>query len=345
MKGFLVFLVLVGLLVGSYFYVPQVRQAVDAQLKLTSRAVRGGESAGTLEGTAADAAETSRTPGSDATETVRTGSAATGATADRGAAPNTAQPATDGTAQPPSPPANRAAATAEPAPEDKYAAAYPLPEFKPLEEIVGNWKKIPPSAFPREIVILEPVEMVIAGGAGRSSLPAGSKIMALGIEGSTLTIAPHPGASARSRIDIDQTTLKEVLGEVYENFKKRKTQAVLAQRDRARRADRQEELAAIAAQDAKRQLLGPKPEQAADGKVPVMVASINNKDVTEFHIGMVEGWGPVGYDEIEGEPYWIGTVRYDAETIFGTFPAEAMALMRQNKVVKWVYSGSLEPVP
>jgi hypothetical protein len=39
------------------------------------------------------------------------------------------------------------------------------------------------------------------------------------------------------------------------------------------------------------------------------------------------------------------SVRYTARTIFGEFPAEALALLRHGKVVKWVYAGTGEPLP
>ncbi|MED5457242.1 MAG: hypothetical protein VX428_07000, partial [Verrucomicrobiota bacterium] len=41
----------------------------------------------------------------------------------------------------------------EPDQVDPIEEKYPIPDFKPIEELVGNWKKIPASAFPRQVTL------------------------------------------------------------------------------------------------------------------------------------------------------------------------------------------------
>lgn len=333
MKGFFIFLIFIGLSVGGYLYRDQITSFISKQ---------------TASGTSAD--EAPLPPGT--TKVHMDGKPAWEKDGDENPVADSGQPSgsTPGTA-PPEMPAEPEKTSAEETPKtgdvgnnDEFAEMFPLPEFRPLEEIVGGWKELPASVFPREITAKTNVEMVL-GSAGKSVIPPGTKITALSIEGSTLTVASNRTSPVRGSVDIDDTDLKEVLTRVYENFKKRKINYALAQRDQARRKKMAGVLAARAADAAKSNLLGPKPEVSGNGQVPAMIASINNKDVTEFHVGMIKGWGAVLYDEIDGEPYWTGTVSYDAKTIFGTFPAEAMALMRRGKVEKWIYSGSHEPVP
>jgi hypothetical protein len=247
-----------------------------------------------------------------------------------------------------------------PGPDDDIAARYPLPEFRTIEALTGDWKKIPASAFPREVTLTSAVEMQLAGGAGTSRFDAGSKVMAVsGAEG-VLTVTPSLGASVRGTAAIDQTDFKSVLGAVYEEFKRRKRAEVARLREQAR----EEAKAAKTAGPALATVLtshgtpppadvqakiGPRPEQNPDRTVPVMLASIAErtakKKESEPKLPDISGWGPVTFRTVNGEPYWGGSVRYTARTIFGEFPTEAVALMRHGRVVKWIYSGTGEPVP
>ncbi|CAN5455037.1 hypothetical protein BH23VER1_BH23VER1_00180 [soil metagenome] len=318
MKGFILFLIFVGLCAAGYYYRDEIRTFAGKQM-----ADREARSGGLPEFEASPS-----------------------------------EPRADGTSDPdpvtaPDPPVAGGSDPApgpDPVPEpeppvtnDQYAEQFPLPEFEPIEEVVGDWKEIPPTAFPQNVEIDEDVTMVLGGGIGRSVAKAGSTVAAIGIEGETLTLAPHADAAPRATIAIDKTNLKEVLTAVYENFKQRRTQSVLAQREQARREDMRAEMEARAEEFAKS--AGEQPARSPDGTVPLMVASIQADDVTEFEVEDIDAWGPVLVDRIGGTEYWTGTVQYKASTIFGIFPAEAMALMRHGKVEKWIYSGSHEPVP
>lgn len=242
--------------------------------------------------------------------------------------------------------------------ETELAERYPLPEFKPIESLVGGWKQIPASAFPRQVTLKLPATVHLTGGVGTSTLEAGRKVYALaGTPEGKLVVAPSPDAVMRGTVPLEATDFQAVLGSVYEEFKDRKRAEVKKLRETARReasaggpglatvlaADGPPPPAAILAK------IGPRPEQHEDLLVPVVEASIAERQKTKKHAeppaGVALGWGAVRFREIEGEPYWVAAVRYKARTIFGEFPTEALALIRHGKVVKWVYAGTGEPLP
>lgn len=244
------------------------------------------------------------------------------------------------------------------------------PEFAPIEEIVGAWKAIPDSAFPRKIRLRAPVTYQIAGGTG--TLAAGSDVVALSASDTgVLTVAPNEKSTLQGQVPIDQTDFKEVLTAVYDRFKERKLAQFNAAQTELAAAEPEEEAVAPAFIDkpsdpepgmatgantpmpakpanidAKtRAIIGEPPLQYVEGTVPAMVRSMESGQVTEIRQNMIQYWGRIHFDVVQGEPYWVGRVDYTASSIFGIFPTQAKALMRQGKVVKWIYTGSEEPVP
>ena len=227
--------------------------------------------------------------------------------------------------------------------DEDFADEFPLPEFEPIEEIVGHWKEIPKSVFPRKITLKKPVTLSLPGGVGKSKAGVGSQVFAIAANGSgLLAVSVSKGSKVRGKVKMEDTDFKVVTTMVYENYKARRTQSVLAKRSAARRSALAESPSDLASNyDG----FGEMPETDGSGRVRAMVDSIAKNDVTEFDLKMIKEWTPVLFDEIEGEPYWTATVKYDAKTVYGTFDAEAMALMKEGKVEKWVYAGSGEPVP
>jgi hypothetical protein len=279
------------------------------------------------------------------------------------------QPAAVTPATPSVPAPSAVVATKPVAPTERFdpeiERRYPMPEFQPIEALVGNWLAVPATAFPRQVVIHAPVSMTVAGGLGTAKLEAGAKVVALGAQDGMLSIAPAIDSPVRGQIAIDQTNFKQVMNDVYEKFKQRKRDEVLAHR---RSAQSSKAAAPVASsvpglpelldppgEDPPAGVLakiGPRPAQEPDLTIPIMIASINERQAaaarhkrqSEPKLSDIKGWGRVRYRDFDGEPYWSAGVRYTAKTIFGEFPAEAVALMRHGKVVKWVYAGTGEPV-
>lgn len=256
----------------------------------------------------------------------------------------------------------------EPPLVDPIEEKYPMPEFQPIEQLVGNWKQIPPSAFPRKVTLKAKAKYIFAGGAGSSTAPAGAKTFAISLSGENLVITPNTQSNVRGTISIDDTDYKEILGEEYEKYKQRKKKEVYARRVRAREiAESEVELAQKTSSNntsqsrpnqvtsisriPKDQLsdyeneIGEMPEADNDGRVPIMVSSIRSGAVSEIRLNEISYWGPIRYEIVDNRAYWTATVNYKTTSLFGTFPTEAMALMRNGKVENWLYTGSLEEVP
>ena len=256
----------------------------------------------------------------------------------------------------------------EPPLVDPIEEKYPMPEFQPIEQLVGNWKQIPPSAFPRKVTLKAKAKYIFAGGAGSSTAPAGAKTFAISLSGENLVITPNTQSNVRGTISIDDTDYKEILGEEYEKYKQRKKKEVYARRVRAREiAESEVELAQKTSSTntsqsrpnqvtsisriPKDQLsdyeneIGEMPEADNDGRVPIMVSSIRSGAVSEIRLNEISYWGPIRYEIVDNRAYWTATVNYKTTSLFGTFPTEAMALMRNGKVENWLYTGSLEEVP
>ena len=264
----------------------------------------------------------------------------------------------------PSIPTNENNNTGKNPPIDPIEEKYPFPDFKPIEALVGNWKKIPNSAFPRQVTVKVKAKYIFAGGAGSSTVPAGSKTTALSFSGDQLVITPNAQSKIKGKISIDDTDYKEILGAEYERYKNRKRKAVMTQRQRARLIAAEEVknsnvqsipsqsvTIATASKLPKTRLseyenqIGQIPKRSNDGRVKIMINSLMAGEVSEIKINEVSNWGPIRYEIVDGEPYWTGTVTYNTTSLFGTFPTEAMALMRNEKVIDWLYTGSLEEVP
>ena len=264
----------------------------------------------------------------------------------------------------PSIPTNENNNTGKNPPIDPIEEKYPFPDFKPIEALVGNWKEIPNSAFPRQVTVKVKAKYIFAGGAGSSTVPAGSKTTALSFSGDQLVIAPNAQSKINGKISIDDTDYKEILGAEYERYKNRKRKAVMTQRQRARLIAAEEVknsnvqsipsqsvTIATASKLPKTRLseyenqIGQIPKRGNDGRVEIMINSLMAGEVSEIKINEVSNWGPIRYEIVDGEPYWTGTVTYNTTSLFGTFPTEAMALMRNGKVIDWLYTGSLEEVP
>ena len=256
----------------------------------------------------------------------------------------------------------------EPDKTDPIEEKYPIPDFKPIEELVGNWKKIPASAFPRQVTLKAKAKYIFAGGAGSSTAPAGGKTFAISFSGDKLVITPNKQSNVRGTISINDTNYKEILGDEYEKYKQRKKREIYAQRERARTIaatevettqttssantnESQSNRVTSISRISKEKLsdyeneIGKMPEAENDGRVPIMMRSIRSGDVSEIRLNEISYWGPIRYEIVDNRAYWTATVNYKTTSLFGTFPTEAMALMRNGKVENWLYTGSLEEVP
>jgi hypothetical protein len=213
------------------------------------------------------------------------------------------------------------------------------PTFHPLEDVVKSWTQIPATAFPRQVRVMKPVEFVttLSGGNRLSSkVPAGSAVQVLGQEGGTLTIALSDTSPAKAQIAIDDTDLKAVLTEAYEQWK-------IASTERARRAHLFAEAAKKPAANMPPTSAGA-PVRNAAGTYDILLASMKAGQVLDLTPLNVRKWGDPVQEEIDGKKYWTIMVDATVQTMFGPLDAQAVAYIRDGKVEKWLYtSGEVVP--
>lgn len=229
-----------------------------------------------------------------------------------------------------------------PAPTPAPAPASSGPKFEPIEALTGNWLKIPASAFPREVKLVQ--DAMFKMSVGSSKIAAGGKAYALSADNGVLTLAPTASSPARAQVAIDGTDLKAQLNASYEKWK----------------ITRAEELKVIAANKVRAQSEAPaveagpssseadasgKPVRDADGGYPLLINSMKRGQITEIKPENITRWQDAQPIVIQGKPGWAVKVECNVKTIFGLQPVEAQALVLNGKVTGWYYTGSGEEVP
>lgn len=87
------------------------------------------------------------------------------------------------------------------------------------------------------------------------------------------------------------------------------------------------------------------PQRDASGAYPVLVASLQRGDITEFKLGDVSHWGDPVASTVDGRPVWTIPVQCQSHTKFGSFTVETTAQVSPDGKVTWRYTDSGEPVP
>ena len=224
-------------------------------------------------------------------------------------------------------------------PGDEMEAKYPMPSFKTVEEITKDWTTIPSRAFPRPVTTKVPITFEV--GAGSVVLPEGSKVRAAALIGGLLVLMREGDDNNRVQVPLANTDLKEFLTAKYEEWKNYRRDMVIKQRERARSLKEK----ANGATDTQLTSAGPKPEVRPGGVIPVMMEDLQIRKLVELKAGAITSWGDLNFEEVGGKHYWTGTVQCMVENaLFGPQPTEVMALIKDNKVVKWMYTGSREDV-
>ena len=224
-------------------------------------------------------------------------------------------------------------------PVDEIELKYPLPVFKDISEITKDWSSIPSRAFPRTVKTL--VALNLESPSGKVPLPANSEALAVGMAQGMLVLMKSRSEPAKSLVPLANTDLKETLSALYEKYKTYKIAQVMKQRERIRgfKARGNEGSAAELA------AAGPKPKVDSGGVIPSMLESLRAQQITETSEDRITGWGDLHVEQINGSSYWTGTIQCIVDNaIFGPTPTELMALIRDGKVIQWLYSGSKEEV-
>jgi hypothetical protein len=236
-------------------------------------------------------------------------------------------------------PGNTPAVAVAAPPADEIEAKYPMPTFKTVEEITKDWTSIPSRAFPRPVTTKVPVTFDV--GNGTVVLPEGTRVRAVAMIGGLLVLMREGDDNNRVQVPLANTDLKEFLTTKYEDYKNYRRDMVVKQRERARGLKEK----ANGATEPQMTAAGPKPEVRPGGVIPVMLDDLQTRKLVELKASAITSWGDLNYEEVEGKPYWTGSVQCTVENaLFGPQPTEVMALIKDNKVVKWLYTGSREEV-
>ncbi|HWB05007.1 MAG TPA: hypothetical protein VG796_18400 [Verrucomicrobiales bacterium] len=258
-----------------------------------------------------------------------------------------ADPAANAKTTPEPAPGGPAVANTKPAPPptgpvDEIEARYPMPNFKTIEEITKDWTNIPSRAFPKKIKTK--VALTFDSSAGKVELAPGADINAVGMlrpNSGILVVMREGDDVTRVDVPLGNTDIKEYLSGLYERYKEYHRKRVVGQRERARALKER----ANGASEEQMKLAGPKPEVRAGGVIPVMLESIDQLGLKELKANAITAWGGLNFEEVDGTVYWTGTVQCTVENaIFGPTQTEMMALIKDGKVVKWLYTGSKEEV-
>lgn len=230
--------------------------------------------------------------------------------------------------------------TDAPAPTlDEIEARYPMPTFKTIEEITKEWSAVPSRAFPRKVKTKVP--LTFDSAAGKVELPTGADAKAAGMVAGMLIVMREEDASTRIQVPLANTDLKETMTALYDKYKEYRRNMVIKQREHARELKNRSN----GATEDQMTKAGPKPEVRAGGVIPIMLDDVLTGKYTELKAAAITSWGKLDFEQIDGTVYWTGTVQVTVDNpLFGPQPTEIMALMKDNKVVKWIYTGSREPV-
>jgi hypothetical protein len=218
------------------------------------------------------------------------------------------------------------------------AEQIPDPVVKPLAEIVGHWRSVPASAFPKSVTLRDPLSYAVhAGGrvVGRGQLPAGSPVVPLALKDGILTIAPSSGSADRASVAVDQTNFKALIEERYDTFVR-----TTAEKVQARRASLKRRLVAARTKEEALARYG----DGRDPRFEPMKQSLRQGGAGVFQIEGADRWRWGGRETIDGVEYETGLVTMVNESAFGSTERELKALMREGKVVRWVDAATDKPL-
>jgi hypothetical protein len=206
----------------------------------------------------------------------------------------------------------------------------------PSVETVPDWVlTLTPDQLPEKVTLKSKALIPVPGSPEPISLPAGVPVTPVRIEGAYLVFTSLAGPM-EGKTAIIATDLVAVLGEAPPEV------PPVASIDPAPPKPPVGEEAPMPEAPA------PEPEPEPEtGKrltdeeiVAVMQQSVKGGQIKEFGFDQVLGWKAAEDKESGGETYQSGLASYKAETIFGVKNIQAQALIKDGKVVKWIWPKS-----
>jgi hypothetical protein len=208
--------------------------------------------------------------------------------------------------------------------------AFPMPVFPSLTEVVDDWKNVPDNAYPKTVNIKVPLgyDLFLEGRmVGRNELPAGSAVKPVELMGSSLKISTISVKPTQISIDVDQTNFKELVRARYEESVKNKTKAVLA-----RQSAERDRLAKSATHEKKLRSYN----EGNDPRFDAVRKSLLQGDAGFYELDAASKWRWGDKETIDGAEHEVAYVMMASESAFGVIQRELKALLRDNKVIKWI---------
>ena len=238
--------------------------------------------------------------------------------------------------------------------EAQVVNQFPYKVFPPLAEAVKNWTAIPTKLFPLPVAVAKELNFSDQTG-GSIAVPVGGAVFVNAQRGPQLLVRPGRSSRMQTYVNIDDTTLKNVVTKIYETNVNGWNRLVDKQRQDAR--DRilagmpivpgNVAVSAPANQPTSEPVrprpvlkidptFGTKPSVDNRGRVEVALASIRAKGLEDCQEQFIQRWGVLKQERIQGRPYWTVEVSFLVDSIFGRFPKDAKALIRNGRLEKWV---------
>ena len=204
-------------------------------------------------------------------------------------------------------------------------------------------------------------------------IPAESKVHAIKQQGSMLVVKPQQTSLYEAQVPLFQTNVKEVVAAMYNRNVNAWFRHTLKLRNDARArynagmpafaggpsptpaapvptlavssptpqtlaesSPRPQNRAMNAQMDAAVDpQYGPMPRMDRKGAILCAAASIQKNELKNCELQFVQRWGVPQKGRLNGRPMWVVEVGYQVDSIFGRFPQEARAYIRNEKVEKW----------
>ena len=213
-------------------------------------------------------------------------------------------------------------------------------------EIQVDLSKVTPSDFPDKVSLKAPLTIKDDATGVTMTLKKGNTVKPLNLKGDQLVIQPV-GFPVKGMIHVDKTDFKKLVvplmmarlkaGPVAKNNPTPKPEPTPAPAPAPKPAP-------VAPAPAPTPP-APTPDPTSVVKkldeaaiIAIMKASVKDRKVTEFQANQVTAWKAGADMTFEEESYQIGRVTFKAETILGVQEHDAIALIKDGKVRKWMWA-------
>ncbi|MDP4624189.1 MAG: hypothetical protein NWT08_03515 [Akkermansiaceae bacterium] len=213
------------------------------------------------------------------------------------------------------------------------------PEAKPRNI---DPSKFPQERLPKKVTLKGDVEFSDKKSELTMKVTAGSKVNLVRVEGFNVVINPGVG-NFEGSVPIAATDLRELLAALPDGPMESEPET------ETKTEPKTEPTAEPEPETMPEPEVMPEPEPEPEPEVPagpvdvvaVMKSSIQAGEIKEFSFDQVMDWEAVEEEEtFDGESYKIGLLTYKAETFVGVRTIQAKALVKGNKVARWLWPKS-----